>query len=69
MTLTLDSLFTELAQTLPDEELARQVELTERAIMLLARTRKEIAEHRLFCLQCELKRRAAQRDERNPGLA
>jgi len=69
MPLTLDDLYFDLAKQLPDEQLAREVELARRAVTVSARTRKDIARHRLYCLECELRRRAEQRDLRNPGLA
>ncbi|HEV3311468.1 MAG TPA: hypothetical protein VG815_13230 [Chloroflexota bacterium] len=69
MRLTIDDIYTRLAARLPDDQLAHEVELARRAVELSARTRKTIAQHKLYCLQCELKRRAEQRDQRNPGLA
>lgn len=69
MPATVDVWFSRFAAELPDEELARQVKLAQRAVLVSARTRKAIAQHRLYCLECELKRRAEERDARNPGRA
>jgi hypothetical protein len=66
---TLDALYENLAAELPDEALSRELERARRDFMSSVRTRKEMARHRVACLECELKRRADQRAERNPGRA
>lgn len=65
---TVDEIYTRFAAGLPDEQLAREVGRTQRVMSACVRTRKDIARRKLYCLQCELKRRASQRDVRNPGL-
>ncbi len=54
----LDECLTDLAAALPDDELRRQLTAAERAANMVARTRREIALHRVYCLQCELRRRS-----------
>lgn len=66
---SIDDYYTNLASRLPDDELKRQIEAALRQIELSTRTRKELARHRAYCFECELKRRAGQRDARNPGRA
>ena len=67
MSLTIDSVYSTLVATLPDELLSEELERARRELLLSVRTRKVIARHRVHCLECELKRRADQRDLRNPG--
>ena len=69
MILTIDAIYSKLAATLPDDVLAHELESARLVLLSSVRTRKEIARHRVYCLECELKRRADQRDERNPGHA
>jgi hypothetical protein len=69
MSLSIDAYYTQLALRLPDEELKRQAAAARRLSELLVRTRKDLAYRQAYCFECELRRRAAQRDERNPGLA
>lgn len=56
--LPLDECLTDLAASLPDDELIRQLSAAERVAKITARTRREIALHRVHCLQCELRRRS-----------
>ena len=56
--MTLDKCLTDLAVTLSDDELRRELQLAERATLLSVRTRRELAWRRLHCLQRELQRRA-----------
>ena len=58
MLLPLDECLTDLAAQLPDDELARQLSAAERAARMSARSRREVALHRVYCLQCELRRRS-----------
>lgn len=58
MLLPLDECLTDLAAKLPDDELALQLYAAERTARMSARTRREVALHRVYCLQCELRRRS-----------
>jgi len=66
---SIDDYYADLAAKLADEDLQRQLEAARRCVQYSVRTRKELARHRVFCLECELKKRAQARDERNPGRA
>lgn len=67
--LDIDAVYTRLAANLPDEALTTELQRARRVLGSSVRTRKEIARHEVFCLECELKRRADQRELRNPGRA
>lgn len=66
---SIDDYYTNIAEALPDDELKRQLDAAQRLLQLSVRTRKDLARHKAYCLECELRKRAAARDQRNPGLA
>jgi phage terminase Nu1 subunit (DNA packaging protein) len=69
MLLKVDEYYARVAESLPDEELQRELDSARRYAAIAFRTRKELARRRAYCFECELKRRAAARDTRNPGRA
>jgi len=66
---SIDEYYATQAESLRDDQLQRELTAAEQVVRLAVRTRKDLAQRRLYCLQCELRRRADIRNQRNPGRA